>query len=377
MSLVLKSNNIASASLGNINGLPSQDYALFLDFESGEYFQKINGTKTALNESDVLVSTSNKNMLVQPVTMNRASRQLEYVKSENQVRFYENTANNRYGLLIEADQTNWFKSSETPQTQVISDIPAGSVLVASVEGSGTLVISGATIDTVMVKQGSPTTITPTQSTQFSITAEITGTITHAQIVRVAGHAADRSRMTSTATPRSSGYDNIALNSELLTSVLDDTLPVTILVQSIPIFDTKEIRNSAPETRIVVETSDSIAILGINKSLTHQFGSRVISYSKSGGLQESVGLSDVAVDDNKPTTQVFVLSDSGVRSALNGGNVLNANNAVNLHQLTSMKIGSHVVSPAANQGASCIFTKLAIFNKPLTNAEIIEYSKTWI
>lgn len=378
MSLVLKSNNTATASLGNINGLPSQDFALFLDFERGEYIQKKAGVRTILNESDVLVSTSNKNMLVKPVTINRATRQVEYTTTADQIRFYENTITKRFGLLVEADQINWFKNSETPATQVISAIPSNSVLVASVVGEGSLKLSGATINTVTVTEGSPVTVTPTQSGEFSINAESIGSLSHVQIIRVAGHAGDRSRMTSTATTRPSGYDNIELNTALLTSVIDTTKPVTILVQSTQVADTQEIRTSAGETRIVVETEESIAALGLNKASSHKFGPRISSYKKSdGNLIESLGVSEVTVDYNKEITQVFVLKDSGVLSAVNGGGLIAANNSVNLHQLTSLKIGSHMTSPATNQGASCIFTKLAIFNKALTNAEIIEYSKTWL
>lgn len=150
MSLVLKSNKLATNYLGNINGiLGKQDWVAFFDFENGQYSKKINGVKTLLTESQVLSSTSNKNLATKPMTQDRSGNKSQ-VLTTNKIRWWG--ANNRYGLLVEKEQANWFANSSAPVSQVISNITAGSTLVASCIGSGSLVITGSGIETVVVTE---------------------------------------------------------------------------------------------------------------------------------------------------------------------------------------------------------------------------------
>ena len=171
MSLVLKSDKVATTSLGNINGiLGSQDWVAFFDFENGQYIKKLNNVKSELQEAEVLTCNSNKSLASRPMTMDRFGN-TSVITAVNQSRWWQ--AQDRFGLLVEDSQTNYFLNSSAPATQTISNIPAGSLMIASCIGSGSLIVSGDGITTTTVTEKTPFAI-PTVSSIRSINIEVVG-----------------------------------------------------------------------------------------------------------------------------------------------------------------------------------------------------------
>ncbi|WP_457970649.1 hypothetical protein [Acinetobacter calcoaceticus] len=372
MSLVLKSNNVATASLGNVNGLPSQDYALFLDFEGGQYYKKVAGSRVSLTESEVLTCTSQKNLPSQPMTMDRVGSRK--VITTQQPRFWGSRG--RYGLLIEAEQNNWFLNSAAPVTQTISNIPVGSTLVASCIGSGSIMISGAGINPITVTENSPQTITPPhQASVVNLNVTVVGSLSHVQIVRVSGIPTLHTPITSGGSVRPSGFDNIEINQALLAEVLSGG-DKTILFQTVGV-DYTFTDVATNETRIYAETDSHVVGVSLNKKID-SVGMRLASYTKAGEVQaDPVVVNNKAYVQNDAITQAIVLKASGFSGATNGGSLLTSTGATNLQLIKRLLLGTHVSSPVIFSGSNCIFTKVAIFNKALTDSEVQEYSESWI
>ena len=62
--------------------------------------------------------------------------------------------------------------------------------------------------------------------------------------------------------------------------------------------------------------------------------------------------------------------------MQGGGLYKPTAAIDLNQIEKIKLASGVASPT-HQGGNCIFTKLAIYNRLLSDAEILQISKSWL
>ncbi|MGB9040347.1 MAG: hypothetical protein WCC23_17820 [Acinetobacter calcoaceticus] len=381
MTITIKSDNVTTGgTLGNVNGLKDQDYALLLDFQNGEYTKKVGGVITNLTEADVLTCTSNKTLATKPMTMDRLGNKL-YVTKTDQTRWWQvkNAFGDFFGLLIENEQVNWFLNSATPITQTISNIPAGSTMVASCIGSGSITITGEGINPVTVTQDTPATITPQAlSTTTSLTVTVTGTLSHVQVVRCAGFAGVHSPITTTTSRPTSGFDKVEINQALIAPLLAGTQQLTILIQSIPLQHTKDDRSQYNETRVVLETTALVAGLGLNKAANTNIGSRIVStYKSDGSSQVSSGTVAISAQLNAPVTQVFSVGDFGFKGSVDGGNVYAVAGATGLNNVTRIRLAEGVATPSVMQGGNCVITKFAVFKKQLSDQEIKEFSKSWL
>lgn len=382
MTLVITSNQKTKLSLGNVNGIKgSQDWCLFLDFAKNEFVKKNPaGVRTNLTEAEALICTSTKALATKPMTMDQFGNK-SYVTAANQLRHWgiTNTFGSFFGLLIESEQTNWFLNSSNPATQTIANIPSGSTLVASCIGTGSLKISGDGINTVTVTESSPATITPQAiAAAVTLNVEVVGTLTHAQVVRCAGFATVHTPITTTTTRPSSGMDRVEINTDLISELIDINKAVTIVVQSVPVSNTKDDRVQYNENRIVLETDTLVAGLGLNKDSRGYMGNRCVStYKSDSTYQANAGEISNQVALNQPITQAFFVNELGFKGCINGGRVYDVAPAINLNKVKRIRLAENVASPSVMQGGNCIITKIAIFNKTLTNTEIQEISKSWL
>jgi len=377
MSTVIKSNKVATNYLGNINGIiGKQDWVAFLDFENGEYLKNLGGVKTVLSEDQVLTCTSAKTLATKPMTQDRVGNK-SYITSANQLRWWK--VNNRFGLLVENEQTNWFANSAIPVTQTISNITAGSTLVASCIGSGSLVITGAGVETVVVTENSPATIKPqAQGTAITLDVQVIGSLSHAQIIRCAGFACVHSPITTTNSKPTSGNDLVEINQALLNEIINKNQPVTVLIQTMPMFMTDDARTMYNELRLVVETDTIVAGFGLNKTSAKQISNRLVSSFKSDASTQFSGSGDLQTYSlNAPVTQAIQVGDFGVVESTNGEKMFKVSSATGLNKINRLRLGSALSIPVVQQGGNCIFTKLAIFNRLLTDAEILAISKSWM
>lgn len=375
MSLALKSNNLATKSLGNVNGIMGdQDWSLFLDFENGEYVSKVSGVKSQLELSQVLVSTSTKVASSLPMTMDKYGNK-SYLEQMNSLRWWG--ALDRFGLLVEDSQTNWFKYSNAPATQVIENIPAGSQMVISCIGTGSLTVTGTDISPTVVTEGTPFAVPPV-GTVRDISVQVVGTLSHVQAIRYAGIV---SVATPVTTPGSgattSGNDRVEISSTLLTELINTSNPITIVLQTLPTAKLVDPRSTYNESRILLETNQHNIVMGLTTS-TYGVASRLVASNKTDSTYVTTGSGTAKSYEETGVilTQVLQITASGLATCLNGGSLYKPSGSGNLNNITKLHLGRGVVSPV-HQGGNCIFTKMAIYNRSFTDNELVELSKSWL
>lgn len=375
MSLALKSNNLATKSLGNVNGIMGdQDWSLFLDFENGQYIKKLNNVKSELQEAEVLTCNSNKSLASRPMTMDRFGN-TSVITAVNQLRWWQ--AQERYGLLIEDSQTNYFLNSSAPATQTISNIPAGSLMIASCIGSGSLIVSGDGITTTTVTEKTPFAV-PALGSVRSINVQVVGSLTHAQLIRAAGIATLHTPIHTSSANRVSGADIVEIKQSLIAELIDKNKPVTIVYQTLPVANVNDPRATYNETRVIIETPNLISAFGLTKKGNEALFNRLVSSYKADSTYQSSGSgqSQSILDIGTTNTQVLQVSSDATAFAMNGGQLYKPAAAVGLNRIDKIKLASGVISPVS-QGGNCIFTKLAIYNRLLSDSEIQQISKSWL
>ena len=249
-------------------------------------------------------------------------------------------------------------------------------MVASCIGSGSLIVSGAGITTTTVIEGKPFAIPPVGSIR-SINIEVVGSLTHAQVIRTAGFATLHTPISSSSAIRASGGDIVELNSALVSEIIDPAKPVTIVYQTLPLVEMLDPRPTYNESRLILETNDFICTVGLTKTGTN-LSNRLVSSYKSDSSYQSTGSGTAqdlnSLEDSK--TQAVQLLPNGAMMSMNGGSLYKPNNAIGLNKITKISLARGVVSPI-HQGGNCIFTKLAIYNRLLSDAEILQISKSWL
>lgn len=375
MSLVLKSNKLATNYLGNINGIKGeQDWVAFLDFENGEYVRKVAGVKSELELSQVLVSNSTKVASSRPMTMDKYGNK-SYLEQMNSLRWWG--ALDRFGLLVEDSQTNWFKYSNAPATQVIENIPAGSQMIISCIGTGSLLVTGTDITPTVVTEGAPFVV-PGVGTVRAISVEVVGTLTHVQAIRYAGIA---SLATPVTTPGagavSSGQDKVELSPTFLAELINTSNPITIVVQTLPTAKIVDPRSTYNESRLLLETNQHNIVMGIT---TNQQGvsPRLVASNKADSTYVTSSSGPVVnyEDSGAILTQVLQITASGIVTCLNGKSLHKPSSSGNLNNITKLHLGAGLSSPVQQSG-NCIFTKMAIYNRSFTDNELMELSKSWL
>lgn len=375
MSLILKSDKVATKSLGNINGLMDQDYVLFLDFENEHYFKKSNGFVTEITLAEA-VSYSKDNSNLQKTMLKDGSIQNQ---SLTVPRFWKVSDASRFGMLVEENQPNYFINPFAPVTQNIT-LPAGTKNVTvQCKGTGSVTVSGPDISTVIVNENSPATIQPQGGTWTQLTITVSGTLEYVGCFRTSGINGVKSQLG--ANP---GIEKPKINANLM-SLLAGAGELTVVLQHMPIKRLPDARNVS-EARIHVRTATYEIELGINESA---------NAASVGPRINAVKLSDVSTvvtggaytgytykDSKNVMSQVFNINNTKVRNAVNGSPLTTVNHSVIdlINTIQELHLGGRQVSSGGalqGIGGNCIYTKVAVFKKSFTDAELISLSKSWL
>lgn len=378
MSLVLKSNKVATASLGNINGIRgTQDWFLFADFENQEYVKKVSGNRVKLDLLDVLNCTSAHDLATQPITVDSYGNE-SIITVPNQIRTMREDG--RFGVLVEASRSNHFRNSKAPATQVIT-LAGSSPIIVSCTGSGSVVVSGVSIETKVVTEKAPQVfISSVTSGNIDITCTISGTLSHVQVERVGGFTNQSTKITSThegqtgSTTRRSDF--VKLKAGLLNELLSGASCITVVMQSIPIGLVKEARASAPEAKLTVRDSTGAStFVGANR-LPDQLSARLLSCDASN--ISTLGVSGDRFEytlDQKAIVHAAVLTNNAAKVSINGHGILSGVTSTSMNLAEIDFLGGSVIPN--QQGSGSILTKLAIYKQALSDAEITEISKSWL
>lgn len=389
MSTILKSNKVSSGeNLGNLNGiLGSQDWSLFLDFSRDKYAKKISGVKTELSLTDALTAAHNFEIgaYSTPKTMSKDGV-ISDVSANNQIRTWR-SSEGLFGLLIEARKVNKFTNSATPVEKTIS-VTAGLRMAASCKGSGYLTISGTNLI------GSPITVREVDGFKAllfqdniasTITVTPSGTLTHAQIEDILGFNLSTSPIKSGAATNNLSTrkeDLVKINDTLLQQVISSG-QYTVLMQTVPMYPRANLHNTtAPnETRLVVRTPTNQLTLGISRAknpanTNQQKYIRVLNHLNNGTSLTAFG--GVRKDSTANLENfVYASTSEGVTTAMNDYDDINKVATTNAGRPSEMYIGSVLTVATINVGGCFILTKLAVYDRVLSDSEITKIVKSWV
>lgn len=379
MTLILKSDKKATASLGNINGINgTQDWSMFFDFENEIYATKQAGLlKQDYKLADV-VEASRVNLNGAPISISKDGTE-KAVTSTTEIR----TAllkNGRFGLLAEDLNTNYFLNSATPANQTVT-LPASSVrIVASCEGSGSLTITGDFY-------GSPITITPespkvmerlSAATACNLNITVSGSLNHAQIELATGMQTATSKVKTGATSVTRDREFVKVKKSLFDSIITNKSALTALIQTIDYNPVVNQTGGAGCQRLTLVSGTNLKIMrasGIHTNL--QLSSLSYQYVDSTPSNPSQTLAGVWTSQGRfiARNQACTLDGNTLRSAFNGvaENTLAINNPFSVDEIG---FGYGYNSPIAVNGLRGIVTKLVVYDRVLTQDEITNLTKSW-
>lgn len=259
MSVIIRSNQLATRSLGNIDGLLGpRDYSVFADIANLAYRRKSAGSVNAVGFSDIFEFA--RTTTGQYVPYGGSAYQ---TASINQPRFHQIPGTEHRGLLMEQPRRNLFRDSVNPQTQSIavsmSGTSASAPLIVWMEGSGSVTLSG---DISAAANGAPSglTVTATQGSPAmafpagggAVVATVTGSVSHVQVEQAF-------RVFSATTPVQTDAGNTRLRNEDVLRLLPSLLGAewTIVVNIVDEFDTLFAPGSGqPDSRQIISVSNA-------------------------------------------------------------------------------------------------------------------------
>ena len=379
MSLVMRSNNIATNSLGNINGIKgSQDWLVFADFENNQYAKKTNNTRENISLSETVTCTSAHNLVNKPITIDKLGNQT-VITQANQVRTW--LEKGKFGLLVDSSRDNHFAESSAPITRNIT-ISATAPIVVWCTGIGSVTVSGDKIETKVVTENNPQVFAPTVSTgTIDITCTVIGSLSHVQVERAAGFTLKTSEIKAGAIGQSGtatrAPDVVKLNSSLLSEIIAKaTTGITIVMQTVPVGLMPEARATSPEQRLtLIDSSGNKSFIGVNR-LPSKISPRLLNYNSANvSVLSKSGNQIDYLTSNPAMTQAVCLIPNFEKVYLNGvGGVSDVtSSAISLTEIGLLNGTNNPVQQAGN----AIITKLAIYGRPLTDSELQEISTSWL
>ncbi|WP_180036689.1 MULTISPECIES: hypothetical protein [unclassified Acinetobacter] len=377
MTLILKSDQIASNSIGNIYGINGElDFQVMLDFNRGLY---------RYNEAGALKDIS----LAEAITLTRASK-AEYkdktgatkVAQANEPRIHYMSDLGVQGLLIETARTNLFLNPNSPVTQTIQIPNTGiaQALALKVEGTGSATMSGdvTSLSRAAATEGNPQGALPISGPEtISVTVTITGNVTRCQLER---------------TPSSTGgnYASSFIPADIASRAGDAVLLSDLLANKLATAKTI-VCQFAYQERLVKGFVGSMGVVSLedkNNVKGGVFLTRALAATSGDATQKTVvvnpGSSSIAKQnampsvDSRKVTSVVAFSQGGldVIQAVNGSakEVPGESLPIDFNKMT---IGGGDGFSTATGAAGGILTRLAIYDRKLTAEEISKISTSWL
>lgn len=159
MTVIIKSNEVATRNIGNLFGLADTGYSLLLDFNLDEYRTKSGGviTKKTLAESIALTRST------KATYIDKSNQLVEAAANEPRIQYDKTTG--KKGLLIETGFTEKLANPYTPVTQSVSlTANPNDLMVLTVKGTGSATASGG----ITANGGSTLTATEGKSAIFRV-----------------------------------------------------------------------------------------------------------------------------------------------------------------------------------------------------------------
>ena len=378
MTVIIKSDKKATASLGNVNGIKGpQDWSMFFDFENEIYSTKTGGVlKQNYALSDV-VEASRQNLNGAPISINKSGIE-RAITSTTEVR----TAllkNGRFGLLAEDVNENFFLNSSAPVSQTVVLPVASTKIIVSCEGEGSITVSGDIVGAgAVVTKDTPRVFDRiSASAACNLNLVVSGSLTHAQVELATGSQTGTSKIKTGSASVIRPRELVKVKQSLLNSIIQNKSAITVLVQTI---DYNPVVNPTVNStvRFGLESGQSLKLMrgaGILANLNlNDYVLQYIDATSTSSAQVQAGVFS-ASNRFSVFNQATALNAGSVLSAFNGaqGNPLSI---VNPFPVADIVFGFGYSSPIARNGLRGIVTKLVVYDRVLTQAEITELTRSW-
>ena len=374
MSLLVKSDVASTKNLGYVNGLKStQDWVFYLDFETSEFLERVNGVVQAVAETVILQDAHSTTGA--PKTMDKNGVLTD--SPANTLRYWKNKAG-RYGVLTEDSRSNYFLNSATPATQTISMPASSNAIVVSCIGTGSVTVTGTNLNESggVVTQGSPKAFTVISAATHSITVTVTGSLSHVQVEIAAGFTSATSPITTTTATVARGRDSVSLNNNMLARGLGAGNVITVIAQIIPHDNLITDLTAKSEVQIALysTTTSETLVTNLNKP-TSDYQKAQSTYVLNNAISSDKIATDTASKQKWGNVSVLRLNATQFTSASNG-TLASQITIPSSFTPNVLYIGQGFSSPVSKAGSHGIITKLVIFNRALSDSEIVQISKSW-
>lgn len=387
MSLVLKSNVIATTSLGNLNGINgSQDWLYFADLENLNILKKVSGGIDSKDATDLFENAGTLNMVAKPITMTKLGTE-SFISAATDLRFLLDKTTGRYGLAAESNaRANFISLSTAPANQTVT-VPASPAICASVVGSGSMILTSSNFNKAyVVTENNPVAILPVStSTGFDIAVTISGALTHAQLERPSGITTAASKITTPAGDAATnilrGLDQIQLKQSIVDELkASNSDGITVLFQHVPYQLLEEVRTAVVvERRFEILNGDlSRNTLSIISAKDRSFTTRQAQWSSS-NIETSAQIGGGgSVLAGKGTVCAITLNNGNFMTSINGGNTAVSELTTGIADISSMIFAPQPKTEnGGGSGGSGIITKVALYKKAMTAAELKQLSSSWL
>lgn len=376
MSVIIKSDQSAVNTIGNIYGLNGVlDFSIMLDFNRGLYKYIDGGALKDIGLADAIV-------------LNRASKAgykdrdgVSKVAGINEPRIHFMQDLGVSGLLIEPPRENLLLNPDSPATQTITVSTTGSTksLALSIEGTGSATMSGGVeqLSRASATQGNPQGAVPVGDTTASVTVTITGNVTRFQLESCT--STQGGSFASSFIP--SGQTTRAADEVMLSNTLAEKLGAarTVVCQFayhdrltkgflavINVFSLED--TTAPKGGLYVTRN-----LSVNTGAATQKTVAVKSGSTAIDKQNSMP----SVDSRRITTAVTYSTGGGDLVQAVNGLVKSIDGAASGFNVNAMTLGSKQALSSSSGEAGGVLTRLAVFDRKLTDSELANLSTSWL
>lgn len=373
MAVLIISNIESTNNLGGENGLVGpQDWSLYLDFESAEFLERVNGVVQAVPETAIVANSRNTTGL--PQTMNRDG--VMSAAPQNTVRYWK-TKTGRFGILTEDARTNYFLNSAAPVTQTITLPASPSAIVVSCIGTGSVTITGTNLNETdnVITANNPKAFTLKSQVSHSVTVTVTGSLSHVQVELAGGFTSASSPITTGGAQVTRAKDNVSLNNNILARNIGVNNMFTAIIQTIP-YDLLNMTIARNEAQLSLHSTTSveiaIAILRKPTNATHQAQG---TYTLNNVVTTDRVSTETTAKQKWGNVTALRLNNLAFTVATNG--IINAPIAMSASYVPNvLYLGQGHPSPIAKPGTHGLVTKLVLFNRALSDAEIKEVTKSW-
>lgn len=374
MATVFKSDKVATASMGNINSIKGpQDFALFLDFENGIYESKSNNTVNRNYSLTDVLEVTRSNLSGEPISVSKLGIEKK-ITSTTELRTML-LANGRFGVLQEDIRQNLFLNSAAPVTQTIS-VPAGlGEIIVSCVGTGSIVVTGGVAETnSTVTENTPKAFTKNSTgAATSLTLTVNGSLSHVQVEVASGATTASSKITTADSVTFRNREFVKVKQSLFDVLIQNKTGFTVLSQTIDVNTAVNTANHV-SNRLGFDTTTGkvIAMSGVNAA------SNMLGYTV--GFVGSAATTGTNSIGNPAGNQLFKPYNNAL--AINSGVIKSAHNGllkptiVVANPLTATNITLGHGYDGGYAGLNGIVTKLVVYDRILSDVEIVEITNSW-